>query len=169
MVRAVRRAVATLGPPERAARRAGMEPPWRALRCGASPRCEPTGARCGEREAPVGMSTTVTGARAQRAAGSQSRGKQRRLTPLMAVCRAGCGACCIAPSISPSWPSLPQGKAAGERCPHLTVEIRCALFGSPERPAVCVGLSPSSEMCGESASEAMATLVRWETLTAPRR
>jgi Fe-S-cluster containining protein len=84
-------------------------------------------------------------------------------------CRPGCGACCIAPSISPSLPGLPRGKRAGERCPHLTADIRCALFGSPDRPAVCGGIQPAAEMCGESAAEAMATLVRWETLTAPRR
>ncbi len=84
-------------------------------------------------------------------------------------CRAGCGACCIAPSISPSWPALPDGKRAGERCPHLTDDVRCALFGRAERPATCVGLRPSAEMCGDSASEALATLVTWERLTAPRR
>lgn len=84
-------------------------------------------------------------------------------------CRAGCGACCIAPSISPSAPALPEGKPAGVRCPHLTDAITCALFGQPSRPAVCGSLQPGAEMCGDSAAEAMATLVRWETLTAPRR
>ena len=83
-------------------------------------------------------------------------------------CRPSCGACCIAPSISPSPPALPDGKPAGARCPHLTIDITCALFGRAERPAVCGGLQPAREMCGESAAEAMATLVRWETLTAPR-
>jgi hypothetical protein len=83
-------------------------------------------------------------------------------------CRPACGACCIAPSISPSHPALPDGKPAGERCPHLTEDIRCALFGKPERPRTCVGLRPGPEMCGGSAEEAMATLVRWEALTAPR-
>jgi hypothetical protein len=83
-------------------------------------------------------------------------------------CRPGCGACCIAPSISPSIPALPTGKAAGVRCPHLTDDIRCALFGKPERPQTCVGLRPGPEMCGDSAEQAMATLVRWESLTAPR-
>jgi uncharacterized protein len=82
-------------------------------------------------------------------------------------CRDGCGACCIAPSISPC-EALPEGKAAGVRCPHLTPEVRCALFGKPERPATCVGLRPQPEMCGTSAAEAMATLVSWESLTAPR-
>jgi Fe-S-cluster containining protein len=86
----------------------------------------------------------------------------------MTACRSGCGACCIAPSISPSYPGLPLGKPAGERCPHLTAEIRCALFGSPDRPAVCGSLRPAPDMCGDSAAAAMATLVRLEALTAPR-
>jgi hypothetical protein len=46
--------------------------------------------------------------------------------------------------------------------------VRCALFGKPERPATCVGLKPQLEMCGASAEQAMATLVAWERLTAPR-
>lgn len=87
--------------------------------------------------------------------------------PVLA-CRSGCGACCIAPSISPSLPALPHGKPAGERCPHLTHDIRCALFGSADRPAVCISLRPSIEMCGDSAAAAMATLIALETLTAPR-
>jgi hypothetical protein len=84
-------------------------------------------------------------------------------------CRIGCGACCIAPSISPTFPALPAGKPAGVRCPHLTSEARCALFGKPERPATCVGLRPAIEMCGSTPGDALATLQRWETLTAPRR
>ena len=85
----------------------------------------------------------------------------------MTSCRERCGACCIAPSISPSHPALPHGKPAGVRCPHLTDEIRCALFGKPERPATCIGLRPSPDMCGASSAEALATLARWEELTAP--
>lgn len=83
-------------------------------------------------------------------------------------CRPSCGACCIAPSISPSIPALPEGKAAGVVCPHLTAAIQCALFGKPERPLTCVGLRPQLEMCGDSREQAMETIVRWETLTAPR-
>ena len=82
-------------------------------------------------------------------------------------CRPACGACCIAPSISPSHPALPHGKAANVRCPHLTADIRCALFGKPERPATCTSLRPHVEMCGDSAEAAMATLVSWEQLTRP--
>jgi hypothetical protein len=84
------------------------------------------------------------------------------------ACRPGCGACCIAPSISPSHPALPQGKRAGERCPHLTDDIRCALFGKPERPSCCSGLAPAPDMCGESTAQAMTTLLGWEALTKPR-
>jgi hypothetical protein len=75
-------------------------------------------------------------------------------------CRPGCGACCIAPSIS----SL--DKPAGMPCPHLDVRLRCALFGRPERPACCSGLQPAAEMCGRSPAEALAWLTELERLTA---
>lgn len=65
-------------------------------------------------------------------------------------------------------PALPNGKAAGEWCPHLTADRRCALFGRPERPQTCLGLQPDPEMCGDSTEDAMHTLVQWERLTAPR-
>jgi hypothetical protein len=83
------------------------------------------------------------------------------------ACRSGCGACCIAPSISPC-EALPAGKPAGVRCPHLSDDLRCDLFASPKRPATCVGLQPQPEMCGDSPETAMATLIAWERLTAPR-
>ena len=35
-------------------------------------------------------------------------------------CRIGCGACCIAPSISSPIPGMPDGKPAGVRCVQLT-------------------------------------------------
>ena len=66
-------------------------------------------------------------------------------------------------------PGYPAGKLAGVRCPHLTDDIRCALFGKPDRPRVCVDLKPQLEMCGDSAAEAMATIARWEILTQPSR
>ena len=42
-------------------------------------------------------------------------------------CRPGCGACCIAPSISTPMPGHPRGKAAGVACVNLTADLRCAL------------------------------------------
>jgi hypothetical protein len=82
-------------------------------------------------------------------------------------CRSGCGACCIAPSISPC-AALPEGKPAGVACPHLTNDLRCRLFGKPERPQTRVGLRPQSEMCGVSREQALVTLSTWEELTSPR-
>jgi uncharacterized protein len=75
-------------------------------------------------------------------------------------CRPGCGACCIAPSIS----SL--GKPAGENCRHLTADFRCAIFGRPERPACCSGLQPSLEMCRQTRGEALIWLADLERQTA---
>jgi uncharacterized protein len=89
------------------------------------------------------------------------------IAALAIECRPSCGACCIAPSISPT-ASLPLGKPAGVRCPHLSADLRCVLFGKPERPSVCSSLKPQPEMCGSSAAEAMTTLLRWESLTRPR-
>jgi Fe-S-cluster containining protein len=82
-------------------------------------------------------------------------------------CRPGCGACCIAPSITSPIPGMPGGKPAGERCVQLTADLRCALFGRPERPAVCVNLKPSVGMCGGSAAEAMSILAALEAATGP--
>jgi uncharacterized protein len=87
--------------------------------------------------------------------------------PPAPACREGCGACCIAPSIATPMPGMPRGKAAGERCLHLTPALRCALFGDPARPAFCGGLQPSIEMCGDSREHAIAWLDRLERLTAP--
>lgn len=82
-------------------------------------------------------------------------------------CRPGCGACCIAPSISSPIPGMPQGKPAGVRCVQLDDHHGCRIFGQPGRPAVCSGLQPSREMCGDSSQHALAWLARMETLTSP--
>lgn len=82
-------------------------------------------------------------------------------------CRPGCGACCIAPSISSPIPGMPQGKPAGVRCAQLTDDNRCRLFGQPERPAVCVSLRPHEAMCGLSNDQAFERLTRLEAITRP--
>lgn len=64
---------------------------------------------------------------------------------------------------------MPGGKPAGVRCVQLTLDNRCAIYGRPERPAVCVGLRPAPEMCGGSAAEAMIFLERLERDTRPGR
>lgn len=82
-------------------------------------------------------------------------------------CRAHCGACCIAPSITSPIPGMPHGKKAGERCVQLLPDMRCAIFGRPERPAFCASLRPTQEMCGGTAAEAMAHLTALELATRP--
>jgi uncharacterized protein len=84
-------------------------------------------------------------------------------------CRVGCGACCIALSISSAIPGMPQGKSAGVRCVQLTPDNRCRLYGRPERPPVCGRLRPSEEMCGRNADEALAWLTALEHATRPDR
>jgi Fe-S-cluster containining protein len=83
-------------------------------------------------------------------------------------CRPHCAACCIAPSISSPIPGMPQGKPAGVLCVQLTADLRCAIFGRPERPAVCASLEPSPAMCGESREQAMRWLGHLERATQPR-
>jgi Fe-S-cluster containining protein len=80
-------------------------------------------------------------------------------------CRIGCGACCIAPSISSPIPGMLNGKPAGVRCIQLTDDNRCKLFGLPERPAVCSSLRPSEEMCGTTSEQAYTYLIHLEAIT----
>ena len=82
-------------------------------------------------------------------------------------CRPRCAACCIAPSISSPIPGMPQGKPAGVPCVQLDEDLRCRLFGRPERPAVCTSLQPSEEMCGDSPAQAMRWLGGMEQQTSP--
>jgi hypothetical protein len=37
---------------------------------------------------------------------------------------------------------MPHGKPAGLPCVQLDEEMRCKVFGKPERPAFCCGLLP---------------------------
>jgi Fe-S-cluster containining protein len=82
-------------------------------------------------------------------------------------CRSQCGACCIAPSINSPIPGMPDGKPAGVRCVQLMDDMRCAIFGQPERPAFCGGIQPSLEMCGNERNHALQWLTRLEIETAP--
>jgi uncharacterized protein len=82
-------------------------------------------------------------------------------------CRIGCGACCIAISISSPIPGMPNGKPAGLRCVQLSGDNRCLIFGQPERPATCIALRPSEEMCGSTTAEALVYLTWLEEVTRP--
>lgn len=82
-------------------------------------------------------------------------------------CRAGCGACCIAPSLSSPIPGMPNGKPAGVRCVQLSPDNLCLIYGRPERPEVCNRLRANAEMCGDSMEHALAYLANLEELTKP--
>jgi hypothetical protein len=56
-------------------------------------------------------------------------------------------------------------KPAGVRCVQLLPDLRCALFGKPARPTVCVSLRPTQEMCGITREHALAYLARLELAT----
>ena len=83
------------------------------------------------------------------------------------ACRSGCGACCIAPSITSPIPGMPQGKPAGIPCVQLRDDLSCAIFGKSERPAFCRNLRPTEEMCRRTAEEALEFLSILELATAP--
>jgi Fe-S-cluster containining protein len=86
-------------------------------------------------------------------------------------CRPGCGACCIAPSISSPIPGMPVvdgiSKPAGRRCVQLGPDNRCLIFGRPERPTVCASLRPTPDMCGDSREHALRWLGVLEHATLP--
>lgn len=83
------------------------------------------------------------------------------------ACRPGCGACCIAPSITSPLPGMPQGKPAGVPCVQLLPDMRCAVFGQPSRPRFCGGLQPQADMCGNGRDEAIAWLTALDAATSP--
>jgi len=62
---------------------------------------------------------------------------------------------------------MPLGKPAGVRCVQLLADFRCAIFGRPERPAVCLSLRPMADICGGNRREAMALLAQLEIDTKP--
>jgi len=80
-------------------------------------------------------------------------------------CRKGCGACCIAPSISSPLPGMPDGKPAGVRCVLLTEDNLCSLYGRPERPVFCTSYYASEDFCGRSGSEALELITLLEAAT----
>jgi len=80
-------------------------------------------------------------------------------------CRSGCGACCIAPSITSFIPGMPDGKPAGVRCIQLTADNRCQLFGKPERPKVCLMFQADVAVCGHDNTVALDNLIELENLT----
>jgi Fe-S-cluster containining protein len=80
-------------------------------------------------------------------------------------CRPGCGACCIALSISSAIPGMPHGKPAGVRCVQLGDDNLCRIFGRPERPQVCSDFQAEPQFCGATREQALALMSELELLT----
>lgn len=80
-------------------------------------------------------------------------------------CRLGCGACCIAPSISSPIPGMPNGKPAGVRCIQLNEDNLCQLFGKSTRPKVCHNFKADIDVCGQTNPVALSNLIYLEKVT----
>jgi hypothetical protein len=52
---------------------------------------------------------------------------------------------------------------------QLMPDLRCAIFGRPDRPAVCSSLRPTEEMCGSDREAALIHLADMERASAPPR
>jgi hypothetical protein len=61
---------------------------------------------------------------------------------------------------------MPDGKPAGVRCIHLDAEFLCAIFGRPERPAVCAGFKAEEQLCASDRESAIRMLGWLEQATA---
>ena len=83
-------------------------------------------------------------------------------------CRSGCGACCIAPSISSPIPGMPNGKPAGVKCPSLTDDYLCRIWGTDAFPDVCRRFRPDPFVCGEDREDATQRLERSSGRRPPR-
>jgi hypothetical protein len=77
-------------------------------------------------------------------------------------CRKGCGACCIALSISESFLNHPKGKKAGERCKNLDENNSCKIWGTKEYPKTCQGFQAEESWCGANFSNAIKILNQLE-------
>jgi hypothetical protein len=53
---------------------------------------------------------------------------------------------------------MPDGKPEGVRCIHLLDDYKCALYGHPSRPKVCIVFKPEPEFCGKNREEALKRL-----------
>lgn len=80
-------------------------------------------------------------------------------------CRLGCGACCIAPSITSAIPDMPNGKPAGTRCVQLDSQNLCKLFGKSNRPKVCEQFNATFDVCGKNNADAMWLITQLEAQT----
>lgn len=83
-------------------------------------------------------------------------------------CRSGCGACCIALSITSPLPGMPEGKPAGVRCVNLERETRrCTLYHTAQYPSFCRDFTAEPDVCGLTRDDAITLIGDLERATAP--
>ena len=82
-------------------------------------------------------------------------------------CRTDCGACCIAISIGQPYYGMPEGKPAGVTCVHLSLAMRCNIFGDDRRPALCDAFKAEREFCGDNREQALERLAQLERESLP--
>jgi uncharacterized protein len=63
---------------------------------------------------------------------------------------------------------MPRGKAAGEKCVQLGDDMRCKIFGHPDRPKVCGSLQPNADMCCDTREQALRWIGDLEVATGPQ-
>ena len=81
-------------------------------------------------------------------------------------CRTGCGACCIAPSISSALPGMPSGKPAGVVCVNLdTDSYLCRIWGTAQYPEACRRFAADPAACGNTRDEALDLIASLEMQT----
>ena len=60
---------------------------------------------------------------------------------------------------------MPNGKPAGVACLHLMKDMRCAIFGQPQRPAVCASFKAMNDVCGDNRQQAIWLITELEMAT----
>jgi hypothetical protein len=53
-------------------------------------------------------------------------------------------------------------QSRGVRCIHLTSNLKCAIFHSPDRPKVCDGFKAEKLFCGNNQLEALTIMAQLE-------
>jgi len=83
-------------------------------------------------------------------------------------CRIGCGACCIAPTITSPLPNMPDGKPSGVACVNLdTVTLTCRIWGQENYPEFCASYRACEEICGSTKEQALKNIYYLDELTRP--
>jgi len=82
------------------------------------------------------------------------------------ICRLGCGACCIAPSINTPIPNMPNGKLAGQACVNLDLQnFSCQIWQQDNYPELCKKFRAEESICGSSQEDAIRIINNLESIT----